>query len=150
MTKKKCKIRSAIEEIVDFTTQELERNIDDIQELLDFHNQRERERERDIAVVNFFPKKNKNVIRMSTLHHGKEVNNGYATGTTVSRQTVYRRLEHIDLYARRPINSNNFLFFDISTGRCNLVVMVMDSWSVGHELELSTNEGPPLIEAFKR
>ncbi|GFW60765.1 transposable element Tcb1 transposase [Trichonephila clavipes] len=25
-----------------------------------------------------------------------------ATGTTVSRQTVYRRLGHIDLYARRP------------------------------------------------
>ncbi|GFS84073.1 transposable element Tcb1 transposase [Trichonephila clavipes] len=25
-----------------------------------------------------------------------------ATGTTVSRQTVYRRLEHIGLYARRP------------------------------------------------
>ncbi|GFU28433.1 HTH_Tnp_Tc3_2 domain-containing protein [Trichonephila clavipes] len=26
-----------------------------------------------------------------------------ATGTIVSRQTVYRRLGHIDLYARRPI-----------------------------------------------
>ncbi|GFY16060.1 transposable element Tcb1 transposase [Trichonephila clavipes] len=26
-----------------------------------------------------------------------------ATGTTVSRQTVYRRLEHIALYARRPV-----------------------------------------------
>ncbi|GFV08380.1 transposable element Tcb1 transposase [Trichonephila clavipes] len=26
-----------------------------------------------------------------------------ATGTTVSRQTVYRRLGHIDLYARRPV-----------------------------------------------
>ncbi|GFY24245.1 transposable element Tcb1 transposase [Trichonephila clavipes] len=26
-----------------------------------------------------------------------------ATGTTVSRQTVYRRLRHIDLYARRPV-----------------------------------------------
>ncbi|GFT10728.1 HTH_Tnp_Tc3_2 domain-containing protein [Trichonephila clavipes] len=26
-----------------------------------------------------------------------------ATGTTVSRQTVYRRLEHIGLYARRPV-----------------------------------------------
>ncbi|GFX99509.1 PAX-interacting protein 1 [Trichonephila clavipes] len=26
-----------------------------------------------------------------------------ATGTTVSRQTVYRRLGHIGLYARRPI-----------------------------------------------
>ncbi|GFW55763.1 transposable element Tcb1 transposase [Trichonephila clavipes] len=27
----------------------------------------------------------------------------YATGTTVSRQTVYRRLGHIGLYARRPV-----------------------------------------------
>ncbi|GFS66045.1 HTH_Tnp_Tc3_2 domain-containing protein [Trichonephila clavipes] len=27
----------------------------------------------------------------------------YATGTTVSRQTVYRRLGHIVLYARRPV-----------------------------------------------
>ncbi|GFX15025.1 transposable element Tcb1 transposase [Trichonephila clavipes] len=26
-----------------------------------------------------------------------------ATGTTVSRQTVYRRLGHIGLYARRPV-----------------------------------------------
>ncbi|GFY36309.1 HTH_Tnp_Tc3_2 domain-containing protein [Trichonephila clavipes] len=26
-----------------------------------------------------------------------------ATGTTVSRQTVYRRLEHIGLYASRPV-----------------------------------------------
>ncbi|GFT38288.1 HTH_Tnp_Tc3_2 domain-containing protein [Trichonephila clavipes] len=26
-----------------------------------------------------------------------------ATGTTVSRQTVYRRLEHFGLYARRPV-----------------------------------------------
>ncbi|GFX99910.1 transposable element Tcb1 transposase [Trichonephila clavipes] len=26
-----------------------------------------------------------------------------ATGTTVSRQTVYRRLRHIGLYARRPV-----------------------------------------------
>ncbi|GFW08792.1 HTH_Tnp_Tc3_2 domain-containing protein [Trichonephila clavipes] len=26
-----------------------------------------------------------------------------ATGTTVSRQTVYRRLEHIGLYSRRPV-----------------------------------------------
>ncbi|GFV63616.1 transposable element Tcb1 transposase [Trichonephila clavipes] len=26
-----------------------------------------------------------------------------ATGTTVSRQTAYRRLEHIGLYARRPV-----------------------------------------------
>ncbi|GFV54921.1 transposable element Tcb1 transposase [Trichonephila clavipes] len=26
-----------------------------------------------------------------------------ATGTTVSRQTVYRRLEHIGLYARKPV-----------------------------------------------
>ncbi|GFV07598.1 transposable element Tcb1 transposase [Trichonephila clavipes] len=26
-----------------------------------------------------------------------------ATGTTVSRQTVYRRLEQIGLYARRPV-----------------------------------------------
>ncbi|GFW09798.1 transposable element Tcb1 transposase [Trichonephila clavipes] len=26
-----------------------------------------------------------------------------ATGTTVSRQTVYRRLEHVGLYARRPV-----------------------------------------------
>ncbi|GFV59899.1 transposable element Tcb1 transposase [Trichonephila clavipes] len=26
-----------------------------------------------------------------------------ATGTTVSRQTVYRHLEHIGLYARRPV-----------------------------------------------
>ncbi|GFU88180.1 transposable element Tcb1 transposase [Trichonephila clavipes] len=28
---------------------------------------------------------------------------GTATGTTVSRQTVYRRLGHISLYARRPV-----------------------------------------------
>ncbi|GFU41855.1 transposable element Tcb2 transposase [Trichonephila clavipes] len=27
-----------------------------------------------------------------------------ATGTTVSRQTVYRRLGHIGLYARRPVH----------------------------------------------
>ncbi|GFT77785.1 HTH_Tnp_Tc3_2 domain-containing protein [Trichonephila clavipes] len=26
-----------------------------------------------------------------------------ATGTTVSRQTIYRRLGHIGLYARRPV-----------------------------------------------
>ncbi|GFU16904.1 HTH_Tnp_Tc3_2 domain-containing protein [Trichonephila clavipes] len=26
-----------------------------------------------------------------------------ATGTTVSRQTVYRRLGHVGLYARRPV-----------------------------------------------
>ncbi|GFX62833.1 transposable element Tcb1 transposase [Trichonephila clavipes] len=30
-----------------------------------------------------------------------------ATGTTVSRQTVYRRLGHIGLYARRPLNATH-------------------------------------------
>ncbi|GFV97109.1 transposable element Tcb1 transposase [Trichonephila clavipes] len=38
-----------------------------------------------------------------------------ATGTTVSRQTVYRRLGHIGLYARRPVRCVPF-----TTTHCRL------------------------------
>ncbi|GFY27576.1 transposable element Tcb1 transposase [Trichonephila clavipes] len=38
-----------------------------------------------------------------------------ATGTTVSRQTVYRRLGHIGLYSRRPIRC-----VPLTTTRCRL------------------------------
>ncbi|GFV05210.1 HTH_Tnp_Tc3_2 domain-containing protein [Trichonephila clavipes] len=48
-----------------------------------------------------------------------------ATGTTVSRQTVYRRLGHIGLYARRP-----FRCVPITATHCRLRV----TWSREHAL----------------
>ncbi|GFY27564.1 transposable element Tcb1 transposase [Trichonephila clavipes] len=48
-----------------------------------------------------------------------------ATGTTVSRQTVYRRLGHIGLYARRPIRC-----VPLTTTRCRLRL----TWSREHAL----------------
>ncbi|GFW54868.1 transposable element Tcb1 transposase [Trichonephila clavipes] len=48
-----------------------------------------------------------------------------ATGTTVSRQTVYRRLGHIGLYARRP-----FRCVPLTATHCHLRL----SWSREHVL----------------
>ncbi|GFX71663.1 transposable element Tcb1 transposase [Trichonephila clavipes] len=48
-----------------------------------------------------------------------------ATGTTVSRQTVYRRLEHIGLYARRPVRC-----VPLTATRCRLRL----TWSREHAL----------------
>ncbi|GFX56375.1 transposable element Tcb1 transposase [Trichonephila clavipes] len=48
-----------------------------------------------------------------------------ATGTTVSRQTVYRRLGHIGLYARRPIRC-----VLLTTTHCRLQL----SWNREHAL----------------
>ncbi|GFX56377.1 transposable element Tcb1 transposase [Trichonephila clavipes] len=48
-----------------------------------------------------------------------------ATGTTVSRQTVYRRLGHIGLYARRPVRC-----VTLTTTHCRLQL----SWSREHAL----------------
>ncbi|GFW75065.1 HTH_Tnp_Tc3_2 domain-containing protein [Trichonephila clavipes] len=48
-----------------------------------------------------------------------------ATGTTVSRQIVYRRLEHIDLYARRPVRC-----FPLTATHCRLRL----TWSREHAL----------------
>ncbi|GFU60859.1 HTH_Tnp_Tc3_2 domain-containing protein [Trichonephila clavipes] len=48
-----------------------------------------------------------------------------ATGTTVSRQTVYRRLEHIRLYARRPVRS-----VPLTATHCRLRL----TWSREHAL----------------
>ncbi|GFY33327.1 transposable element Tcb1 transposase [Trichonephila clavipes] len=48
-----------------------------------------------------------------------------ATGTTVSRQTVYRRLAHIDLYARRPVRS-----VPLTATHCRLRL----TWSREHAL----------------
>ncbi|GFX99577.1 transposable element Tcb1 transposase [Trichonephila clavipes] len=48
-----------------------------------------------------------------------------ATGTTVSRQTVYRRLEHIGLYARRPVR-----FVPLTATHCRLRL----TWSREHTL----------------
>ncbi|GFW40805.1 transposable element Tcb1 transposase [Trichonephila clavipes] len=48
-----------------------------------------------------------------------------ATGTTVSRQTVYRRLRHIGLHARRPVKS-----VPLTATHCRLRY----SWSREHAL----------------
>ncbi|GFT26682.1 transposable element Tcb1 transposase [Trichonephila clavipes] len=48
-----------------------------------------------------------------------------ATGTTVSRQTVYRCLEHISLYARRP-----FRCVPLTANHCRLRL----TWSTEHAL----------------
>ncbi|GFX70281.1 HTH_Tnp_Tc3_2 domain-containing protein [Trichonephila clavipes] len=48
-----------------------------------------------------------------------------ATGTTVSRQTVYRRLGHIGLYARRPVRC-----IPLTTTHCRLRL----TWSREHAL----------------
>ncbi|GFW28088.1 transposable element Tcb1 transposase [Trichonephila clavipes] len=48
-----------------------------------------------------------------------------ATGTTVSRQTVYRRLGHIGLYARRPVRC-----VSLTLTHCHLRL----NWSRGHAL----------------
>ncbi|GFU46964.1 HTH_Tnp_Tc3_2 domain-containing protein [Trichonephila clavipes] len=48
-----------------------------------------------------------------------------ATGTTVSRQTVYRRLGHIGLYARRPVRC-----IPLTTTHCHLRL----TWSREHAL----------------
>ncbi|GFV26240.1 transposable element Tcb1 transposase [Trichonephila clavipes] len=45
----------------------------------------------------FLPKKQTNTAS----DRSRQLSSG--TGTTVSRQTVYRRLGHIDLYTRRPV-----------------------------------------------
>ncbi|GFV99562.1 HTH_Tnp_Tc3_2 domain-containing protein [Trichonephila clavipes] len=48
-----------------------------------------------------------------------------ATGTTVSRQTVYRRLGHIGLYARRPVRC-----IPLNATHCRLRL----TWSKEHAL----------------
>ncbi|GFU96603.1 HTH_Tnp_Tc3_2 domain-containing protein [Trichonephila clavipes] len=48
-----------------------------------------------------------------------------ATGTTVSRQTVYRRLGHIGLYARRPVR-----WVPLTATHCRLRL----TWSREHAL----------------
>ncbi|GFV61396.1 transposable element Tcb1 transposase [Trichonephila clavipes] len=48
-----------------------------------------------------------------------------ATGTTVSRQTVYRRLGHIDLYPRRPVEC-----VSLTTTHCHLRL----TWNRNHAL----------------
>ncbi|GFU99740.1 transposable element Tcb1 transposase [Trichonephila clavipes] len=48
-----------------------------------------------------------------------------ATGTTVSRQTVYRRLYHIGLYARRPVRC-----VPLTSTHCRLRL----TWSREHAL----------------
>ncbi|GFU37824.1 transposable element Tcb2 transposase [Trichonephila clavipes] len=48
-----------------------------------------------------------------------------ATGTTVSRQTVYKRLGHIGLYARRPLRC-----VPLTSTHCRLQL----NWSTGHAL----------------
>ncbi|GFW78668.1 HTH_Tnp_Tc3_2 domain-containing protein [Trichonephila clavipes] len=48
-----------------------------------------------------------------------------ATGTTVSRQTVYRRLGHISLYVRRPVRCVPF-----TATHCHLRL----TWSIEHAL----------------
>ncbi|GFX32097.1 transposable element Tcb1 transposase [Trichonephila clavipes] len=48
-----------------------------------------------------------------------------ATGTTVSRQTVYRRLGHIGLYARRPVR-----WVPLTATHCRMRL----TWSRGHAL----------------
>ncbi|GFW87313.1 HTH_Tnp_Tc3_2 domain-containing protein [Trichonephila clavipes] len=48
-----------------------------------------------------------------------------ATGTTVSRQTIYRRLRHIGLYARRPVRC-----VPLTATHCHLRI----TWSREHAL----------------
>ncbi|GFU20680.1 transposable element Tcb1 transposase [Trichonephila clavipes] len=48
-----------------------------------------------------------------------------ATGTTVSRQTVYRRLRHMGVYARRPVTC-----VPLTTTHCRLRL----TWSREHAL----------------
>ncbi|GFU25232.1 transposable element Tcb1 transposase, partial [Trichonephila clavipes] len=48
-----------------------------------------------------------------------------ATGTTISRWTVYRHLQHIDLYARRPVRC-----FPLTANHCRLQL----TWSREHAL----------------
>ncbi|GFV20330.1 HTH_Tnp_Tc3_2 domain-containing protein [Trichonephila clavipes] len=44
------------------------------------------------------------LTKKQTEHSFRPVSSAlFSTGTTVSRQTVYRRLGHIGLYARRPV-----------------------------------------------
>ncbi|GFU59322.1 transposable element Tcb1 transposase [Trichonephila clavipes] len=49
-----------------------------------------------------------------------------ATGTTVSKQTVYRRVEHIGLYARRPVRC-----VPLTATHCRLLL----TWSREHALQ---------------
>ncbi|GFW86139.1 transposable element Tcb1 transposase [Trichonephila clavipes] len=58
-------------------------------------NEDRRERERDLAVTT---KRNRRSTALDLYSQLSSV-----TGTTVSRQNVYRRLGHIGLYARRPV-----------------------------------------------
>ncbi|GFX75750.1 SH3 domain-containing protein [Trichonephila clavipes] len=53
------------------------------------------------------------------------VSSDYTTGTTVSRQTVYRRLGHIGLYARRPVRC-----VPLTATHCRLRL----TWSREHSL----------------
>ncbi|GFX08888.1 HTH_Tnp_Tc3_2 domain-containing protein [Trichonephila clavipes] len=50
-----------------------------------------------------------------------------ATGTTVSRQTVYRRLGHIGLYARRPVRC-----VPLTATHCHLRLIWIESMHCGH------------------
>ncbi|GFT96609.1 transposable element Tcb1 transposase [Trichonephila clavipes] len=62
-----------------------------------------------------------------------------ATGTTVSRQTVYRRLRHIGLYARRPVRC-----VPLTATHCHLRL----TWSREHALW--TTEQWFLCDVFRR
>ncbi|GFS66840.1 transposable element Tcb1 transposase [Trichonephila clavipes] len=55
-----------------------------------------------------------------------------ATGTTVSRQTVYRRLGHVGLYARRPVRC-----IPLTTTHCRLRL----TWSTEHALWTPQHSG---------
>ncbi|GFV66152.1 HTH_Tnp_Tc3_2 domain-containing protein [Trichonephila clavipes] len=50
-----------------------------------------------------------------------------ATGTTVSRQTVYTRLGHIGLYARRPVRC-----VPLTATHCRLRLTGVESMHCGH------------------
>ncbi|GFT36547.1 HTH_Tnp_Tc3_2 domain-containing protein [Trichonephila clavipes] len=62
-----------------------------------------------------------------------------ATGTTVSRQTVYRRLGHICLYARRPVRC-----VPLTAPHCHLRL----TWSREHALW--TTQTVVLCDVFRR
>ncbi|GFS74896.1 HTH_Tnp_Tc3_2 domain-containing protein [Trichonephila clavipes] len=62
-----------------------------------------------------------------------------ATGTTVSRQTVYRRLGHIGLYARRPVRC-----VSLTAIHCRLRL----TWSREHALW--TPQTVVLCDVFRR
>ncbi|GFX47762.1 transposable element Tcb1 transposase [Trichonephila clavipes] len=64
-----------------------------------------------------------NDVNKQTEHSIRPVSS--ATGTTVSRQTVYRRLGHIGLYARRPVR-----FVPLTATHCRLRL----TWSREHAL----------------